>query len=88
MGMIPLEHLEKIDRALLRAAAECDAPLPYDAAAQTEIRRRVLNILRLDAAWRPVSTPSPPAPVVVTLMTASSPMVRAPSTLMPLGDDL
>jgi len=51
--MIPLEYLEKVDRALLRAAAECDAPMPYDAAAKAEIRRRVLDILRIDAAWRP-----------------------------------
>ena len=32
--------------------------------------------------------PSPPAPVVVTLITASSLIMMAPSTLMPLGDDL
>ena len=51
--MIPLEYLEKIDRALLRAAAACDAPLPVDDAAKAEIRRRVLNILRIDPAWRP-----------------------------------
>ena len=51
--MIPLEYLEKVDRALLRAASECDAPLPYDDSAKHEIRRRVLNILRIDAAWRP-----------------------------------
>ena len=51
--MIPLEYLEKVDRALLRAAAKCDAPLPLDTAAKAEIRRRVLNILRIDAAWRP-----------------------------------
>ena len=51
--MIPLEQLEKVDRALLRAAAACDAPLPLDAAAKAEIRRRVLKILRIDPAWRP-----------------------------------
>ena len=51
--MIPLEYLEKVDLALLRAAAKCDAPLPLDTAAKQEIRRRVLNILRIDAAWRP-----------------------------------
>ena len=51
--MIPLEYLEKVDRALLRAASGCDAPLPLDGPAKAEIRRRVLEILRIDAAWRP-----------------------------------
>ena len=51
--MIPLEYLEKVDHALLRAAAKCDAPLPLDAASKAEIRRRTLEILRIDPAWRP-----------------------------------
>ena len=51
--MIPIEYLEKVDHALLRAAAKCDAPLPMDAAAKAEIRRRTLEILRIDPAWRP-----------------------------------
>lgn len=51
--MIPLEYLEKIDRALLRAAAACDAPLPVDDTAKAEIRRRTLEVLRIDPDWRP-----------------------------------
>lgn len=51
--MIPLEYLEKVDKALLRAAATCDAPLPLNAAAKAEIKRRTLEILRIDEAWRP-----------------------------------
>ena len=51
--MIPLEHLEKVDRALLRAAAACAAPLPVDAAAKADIRRRTLEVLRIDPDWRP-----------------------------------
>ena len=51
--MIPIEYLDKVDHALLRAAAKCDAPLPLDAAAKTEIRRRTLEILRIDPEWRP-----------------------------------
>ena len=35
-----------------------------------------------------LSMPSPPAPVVVTLITALSLIVMVPSTLIPLGDDL
>ena len=42
-----------IDRTLLRAAAACDAPLPVTSEAKAEIRRRVLNILRIRDEWRP-----------------------------------
>lgn len=51
--MIPLEYLEKIDRALLQAAAKCDAPLPVNDAAKAEIKRRTLEVLRISPDWRP-----------------------------------
>ena len=57
--MIPLEYLEKVDRVLLRAAASCDAPLPVDDAAKADIRRRVLEVLRIDPYWRPTIKAEP-----------------------------
>ena len=51
--MVPFDSLERAARALLRAAAACDAPLPVNAAAKAEIRRRTLEILRIRPEWRP-----------------------------------
>jgi len=51
---IPLEYLKIVERALLTAAARCDAPEPVTPEAKTEIRRRVLEeILRVSSEWRP-----------------------------------
>ena len=50
--MIPLEYLEKVDRALLRAAAKCDAPLPLDTAAKAETQRRIHVVSTHVSCWR------------------------------------